>query len=195
MGAYAPMPALSNDKFDVIQKTIIEPTVKGLQKESIEYKGVLYYGLMETQNGPQVLEFNCRFGDPETQPILFMLESDLIEVMQHTIEGTLDKVQLNWKEGFASCIVATSKGYPGKYEKGEKISGLNSLPSDIKVFHAGTREDSGELFTNGGRVFGVTGWGDTLQNALNKTYDALKNISFDGIHYRKDIGFRVLNNE
>jgi len=195
MGAFAPVPFLSESDIPAIYEKIIGPTVRGLKNEEIEYKGVLYLGLMLTSDGPKVLEFNCRFGDPETQPILYLLKTDLVEVIQHTIHGTLDQVQLEWGDGYAACIVAASKGYPGAYEKGKLISGLDSVPSDIKVFHAGTKYDDGNYLTNGGRVLGVTGHGVTFQEALDRAYAGLKQISFEGMYYRKDIGFRVFRNE
>jgi phosphoribosylamine--glycine ligase len=150
---------------------------------------------MLTQNGPKVLEFNCRFGDPETQPLMMRLKSDLLEVMLAVADGNLDKVQLKWDPRPAVCVVATSKGYPGKYATGVPIEGVDNADAmrDVKVFHSGTRlNGGGKLVTDGGRVLGVTAIGDTIEQAQTRAYDAMKQIRFDGMHYRSDIAHQAI---
>jgi phosphoribosylamine--glycine ligase len=190
MGAYSPTPVVTDKLLSVIEREILVPTVDGLNREGIEYKGVLYAGLMLTSNGPKVLEFNCRFGDPETQPLMMRLKSDLLEVMLAVAEGRLDQVELKWDPRPALCVVATSKGYPGKYPTGFPISGLAAADGmeDVKVFHSGTRAEGGKVVTDGGRVLGITAMGKTIADAQKRAYEALSKIQFEGMHFRRDIG-------
>ncbi|MFH1202512.1 MAG: phosphoribosylamine--glycine ligase [Candidatus Omnitrophota bacterium] len=196
MGAYSPAPVVSEALFKEILDTVIQRTINGLINEGILYQGVLYAGIMITKNGPKVLEFNVRFGDPETQAILPRLNSDLVEVMLDTIDGKLNKIKLDWSRQACVCVVCASGGYPGDYEKGKEISGLEETKKmkDVEVFHAGTKKSSGKYFTNGGRVLGVTGLGNTVKEAIDKTYQAAEKIHFEGMHYRKDIGYRAVSN-
>jgi phosphoribosylamine--glycine ligase len=194
MGAYSPTPVVTDALLRQIEKDILVPAVDGLVREGIEYKGVLYAGLMLTASGPRVLEFNCRFGDPETQPLMMRLKSDLVDVMLATAEGRLDEVTLKWDPRPALCVVATSRGYPGKYPTGVPISGIEKADSipDVKVFQAGTRADGKTVVTDGGRVLGVTALGTTTAEAQRRAYQAISHIHFDGMHYRKDIGWRAV---
>jgi phosphoribosylamine--glycine ligase len=194
MGAYSPTPVVNDALLRQIEKDILVPAVDGLVREGIEYKGVLYAGLMLTPSGPRVLEFNCRFGDPETQPLMMRLKSDLVEVMLATADGRLDQVTLKWDPRPALCVVATSRGYPGKYPTGVPITGIEKADSipDVKVFQAGTRADGRAVVTDGGRVLGVTALGTTIAEAQRRAYQAIGHIHFDGMHYRKDIGWRAV---
>ena len=191
MGAYSPAPVVSGEIFNDIIDKVFRPMITGLAKQGKYYKGVLYGGLMMTKHGPMVLEFNVRFGDPETQAILPRLKSDLVDVAIACIEGNLDKINLEWDERSCLCIVAASKGYPGSYEKHKKISGLEDV-KDGMVFHAGTVSENGNIFTNGGRVLGVAGLGSDIKSAKLKAYEAAGKIKFDGIYYRKDIGDKAI---
>ncbi len=194
MGAYSPTPVITDALLRQVERDILVPTVDGLVREGIEYKGVLYAGLMLTGGGPKVLEFNCRFGDPETQPLMMRLKTDLLEVMLAVAEGRLDQITLEWDPRPALCVVATSKGYPGSYPTGLPISGIeqaDALP-DVKVFQAGTRREGKSVVTDGGRVLSVTALGDTIQEAKDRAYRAMELIYFDGMHYRKDIGRQAL---
>jgi len=197
MGAYAPVPFLGSEVNKEIYDKILLPTVKGLKEDGIVYKGVLYAGLMLTEDGPKVLEFNCRFGDPETQPVLFLLKSDLIEIMEKTINGELKGLNLEWNDKFSACVVIASEGYPGSYAKGMKVTGLKELNDleNLKVFHAGTKLVDDDIFTNGGRVFGVTSSGRTLRESLDNAYMGVDRIFFEGKYFRKDIGFRAFRYE
>jgi phosphoribosylamine--glycine ligase len=190
MGAYSPTPVISDAVLAQVEKEILVPTVDGLIREGIDYKGVLYAGLMLTPNGPKVLEFNCRFGDPETQPLMMRLKSDLLEVMLAVAEGRLDQVTLEWDPRPALCVVATSKGYPGKYPTGLPITGLADAGGmkDVKVFHSGTRFEGQKVVTDGGRVLSVTALGDTIADARKRAYEAMDKIHFEGMHFRRDIG-------
>lgn len=194
MGAYSPTPIVTDPVIAQIERDILVPTVDGLVREGIEYKGVLYAGLMLTLHGPKVLEFNCRFGDPETQPLMMRLNSDLLEVMLAVVEGKLDQVDLKWDPRPAMCVVAASGGYPGKYRSGLPITGITDADAmhDVKVFQGGTRADGKSILTDGGRVLSVTALGDTLAQARQRAYDAIGKIHFEGMHYRKDIGRRAL---
>src|SRR5947207_7915142 len=186
MGAYSPTPAITDAIIRSVERDILVPVIDGLVREGIKYKGVLYAGLMLTANGPKVLEFNCRFGDPETQPLMMRLKSDLAEVMLAVAEGKLDKIQLKWDPRPALSVVAASKGYPGKYPTGLPIEGLvaaDGLP-DVKVFHSGTKFDGTKVVTDGGRVLSVTALGNTIADAQKKAYRAMDLIHFEGIHYR-----------
>jgi phosphoribosylamine---glycine ligase len=173
---------------------VAEPTIRGMAEENTPFSGVLYCGLMMTAKGPQVLEYNARFGDPETQAILVRLESDLVDAIEACIDGRLDDSELRWARGASACVVASSSGYPGSYKTGLPISGLSSAAQvpGVEVFHSGTAQVGSQLVTNGGRVLGVTASGDSLQEALDRAYEALAQINFEGIYYRRDIGHRAL---
>ena len=201
MGAYSPAPVVSEGLFKEVLDKVVNRTIDGLAKEGIEYKGALYAGIMLTKEGPKVLEFNVRFGDPESQAILPRLKSDLLEVMLATCEAKLSRFKnMNWDSRACVCVVCASGGYPGNYEKGKEISGLEEAAKmeDTVVFHAGTKELKNsrtqelKIVTNGGRVLGVTGLGNTIKEAIDKTYQAVERIHFEGIHYRKDIGQKAL---
>ena len=197
MGAYAPVPFLKEKDTNEIYDNLLIPILKGLKAEGIDYKGVLYAGLMITGEGTKVLEFNCRFGDPETQPLLYLLKSDLVEIMEKTIDGELKNVVLEWKDKFAACVVLASEGYPGSYGKGMTVTGLEELKTmeNLEAFHAGTKLEDGKILTNGGRVFGVTSSGDSLREALDNAYMGVDRIFFEGKYFRKDIGFRAFRYE
>jgi phosphoribosylamine--glycine ligase len=189
MGAISPAPAYSMELAEVVEKEIIQKTVEAMAAEGIPFKGVLYTGLMLTKKGPRVLEYNCRFGDPETQVVLPRLKTDLIDIMEACIDGNLEKVMIEWKEEKAVCVVLASGGYPGPYEKGKVIKGLSEAEAEgALVFHAGTAEKNGKIITAGGRVLGVTALGDTEDKARQEAYNAISKISFEDMHYRKDIG-------
>lgn len=194
MGAYSPAPIITAKLKQEIMNSIMIPTVKAMEKEGRPYKGVLYAGLMITENGPKVLEYNCRFGDPETQPIMMRLRNDLVDVLSAAVDGRLNKIKLNCDNKFALCVVMTSKGYPGDYEKGKEIKGIEeaSKLKDVVVFHAGTAVNSDKLVTAGGRVLGVTAMGVGIKRAINKAYEAVSRIKWDGMHYRKDIGAKAI---
>ncbi len=191
MGAYAPTGAVKEPHSQVILDKIFHPTLEGLRDEGVTYRGILYAGLMMTREGPRVIEYNCRFGDPEVQPLMMLLENDLLELLLATCEGRLDKIVLKWKPGASVCVVLASKGYPGAYEKGQEITGIAEAEKEgAVVFHAGTAETEGKLCTAGGRVLGVTAQGETFTKALDKTYRAVGKVRFEGAHFRKDIGLR-----
>ena len=194
MGAYCPTSVVDKDTMSRIMEHILIPTINGMNQENIPYKGILYAGLMLTETGPKVLEYNCRFGDPETQAVLPLLRSDLIELIQATINGKLSGFgNLNWKPGSSACVIMASKGYPGNYQKGITISGLNNFKEEnCFVFHAGTDLKNNNWLTSGGRVLGVTGFDKDLQSALNRAYRGVSKIKFNGAMFRRDIGFRVL---
>ena len=166
------------------------PAVDGLNRDGIDYRGVLYAGLMITQHGPKVLEFNCRFGDPETQPLMMRLQSDLLEVMLAVAEGRLDQVELKWDPRPALSVVAASGGYPGKYQTGLPITGIADADAmrDVKVFQGGTKAVGKQIVTDGGRVLSVTALGNTIADAKKRAYEAMGKIHFEGMHFRKDIG-------
>ena len=194
MGAYSPTPVITEAVLKQVERDILVPTVDGLVREGINYRGILYAGLMITTAGPRVLEFNCRFGDPETQPLMMRLQSDLAEVMLAVCDGKVDDITLKWDPRPAICVVATSRGYPGKYPIGLPITGIekaDALP-DVKVFQGGTKMVEGQLVTNGGRVLGVTALGNTVAEARQKAYQGMSLIQFEGMHYRKDIGHQAM---
>jgi len=195
MGAYSPAPVVTEEMMDKITREILVPAVDGMNRNGTPYKGVLYAGLMITAGGPRVLEFNVRFGDPETQPILVRLKSDLLEVCLAVCDGTLDKVTLEWDERPAVCVVVASGGYPGNYEKGKKISGLQEAEGidNAVVFHAGTAVKNGDVVTAGGRVLGVTAVGQTIAEAKKTAYDAVDKIKFEGAYFRRDIADKAIN--
>ncbi|NPV43374.1 MAG: phosphoribosylamine--glycine ligase [Firmicutes bacterium] len=190
MGAFAPSPVYTPDIARVVENEILKKTIDAMKRENRPYKGVLYAGLMITSKGPKVLEFNCRFGDPEAQAVLPLLESDLVSVMQAVIDGRLDEAEIRWKDKKAVCVIMASGGYPRKYEKGFKISGIEEAEKieGITVFHAGTAKKGDSIVTAGGRVLGVTALGDNLDSAARLAYKGVEKISFKGAHYRKDIG-------
>src|SRR5690606_19404556 len=177
-----------------IERDVLVPIVDAMRRDDIDYKGVLYAGLMLTAGGPKVLEFNCRFGDPETQPLMMRLKGDLIDIMIATCTGKLADVDLTWDERSCVCVVMASGGYPGAYESGKPITGIEEagLDRDLKVFHAGTAIRNGRLITAGGRVLSVCAMGKDLKEAQTKANAACAKIHFEGAHHRKDIGFRVM---
>ncbi len=196
MGCYSPVPAFTPELFNYTVEHILKPTLAGLKAEGIEYRGVLYAGLMLTENGPKVVEFNARFGDPETQVVLPRLKSDLLPLLlacSGHIEYSLKEVSCEWTDDASVCVVLASGGYPGAYTKGNAISGLDAAAQNgATVFHAGTSLQNGEIVTNGGRVLGVTALGDGFHHAREKCYDAVEKIEFNGAYFRRDIGWRCL---
>ena len=196
MGAYSPVPLMTADLYHQVEKEILVPTVHAMNREGRPYKGILYVGLMITSNGPRVLEYNVRFGDPEAQALLVRMKSDIVPIMLATVSGKLDTVDLEWHPQASVCIVITSGGYPGSYIKGKEITGLDLLKNqkDIHVFHAGTKFENGKIVTNGGRVLNVVACGDGISEAQNKVYDAVSRISFEGAYYRNDIANKAITN-
>ena len=191
MGAYAPAPIFTADMMNEAIESVLKPAIDGLKNEGTPFMGVLYAGLMLTQNGIRVLEFNCRFGDPETQVVLPLLETDLLEIAEACIDGNLADVNIHWKNGASVCVVLASKGYPEKVESGKSVT-IEELPQDLVCFHAGTKMDSGNMITSGGRVFGLTAWSGDIENALKRVYSNVHRISFEGMQYRRDIAYRAL---
>jgi len=193
MGAYAPAPAATPNLIREVEEKIIVPTLQGMKSEQRPYMGFLYCGLILTNDGPQVLEFNCRLGDPEAQVILPLLKSDLLEIIQAVMAWNLENIEVEITEGFATCVVASSGGYPVSYEKGREITGLEEVNSEYcQVFHAGTSTEDGNIFTDGGRVLGVTCTGRTLQESIDRTYTELGKIHFEKMHFRTDIAQKGL---
>ncbi len=194
MGAYSPAPVVTDAMMSQIEREILVPVVDCMNRNDTPYKGVLYAGLMVTAGGPRVLEFNVRFGDPETQPIMMRLKSDLLEVCLAVCEQKLDRVTLEWDERPAVCVVMASGGYPGDYEKGKVVTGISEAEQlkDVVVFHAGTSVKDGKLVTAGGRVLGVTAIGGTIADAKKQAYEAVGKISFEGAHYRRDIADKAI---
>jgi len=192
MGAYAPAPVCTPQILEEATRTVLQAAVDGLRAEGRTYVGVLYAGLMLDPRGPQVLEFNCRFGDPETQALLPLLKSDLLEIMLACVEGRLANQAVEWHSGSAACVVLASEGYPGVYPSGRPLSGLNGLPEGSMAFHAGTRQEDDHIVTAGGRVMAVTGWGDDLPQALARAYQAARQIQFEGKQFRGDIAHQAL---
>lgn len=190
MGTISPNPYYTDEMAEICRKTIFEPTIDAMNKEVRTFKGCLYFGLMLTPKGPKVIEYNARFGDPETQVVLPRLETDLVDICEAVIDGTLSDIDIKWKKGAAACVVMASGGYPESYKKGIEMSGLDEKGQveGAIVYHAGTKLEKGKFYTNGGRVLGVTAVDDTLEGALEKAYKAVEKISFEGAHYRKDIG-------
>jgi phosphoribosylamine--glycine ligase len=195
MGAYSPTPVVTSAILAQVERDIFVPVVDGMLREGIEYQGCLFAGLILTANGPKVLEFNCRFGDPETQPLMMRLQSDLVDVIMAMSEGKLDQIELVWDRRPAVCVIATSKGYPREYQKGIPITGIVDADAtpDIKVFQSGTKLQGNSLVTDGGRVLGVTALGSSVLDARRRAYAALGKIHFAGMHYRKDIGHQALS--
>lgn len=191
MGAYAPVPLVDDLLLDEIHRTILQPTVDGMREEGHSFKGILFAGLMLTPKGPKVLEYNVRFGDPETEPLIMLLESDLVPILASCIEGTLDPSLVRFRKGSAACVVIATKGYPETSEKGVLIQGLDaSHDPNITVFHAGTLQTDRGIVTHGGRVLGVTAYGRTIGEALSRAYGAIgqDGVHFEGMQYRRDIG-------
>jgi phosphoribosylamine---glycine ligase len=193
MGAYSSQALLDGQMQNWIVQHIARPVVKGMKAEGVEYQGILYCGLMLTARGPMVLEFNCRFGDPETQAILMRLESDLLEAFEAAIEGRVSEGDFRWSKDATACVVMASGGYPGTFEQGKKISGLEDVNhmEDVKVFHAGTSAQDHTYFTAGGRVLDITARAPELKTAVARAYDAVSKIGFEGAHYRKDIAAKA----
>ena len=194
MGAYSTAAIIDDKMRDWLVNHIARPVVEGMKAEGAEYKGLLYCGLMLTVRGPMVLEFNCRFGDPETQPILMRLESDLVEALEASIEGRVSDGDFKWSSDASVCVVMSSGGYPGTFDAGKKISGVGEAAkiNGVRVFHAGTTKRDGAYYTSGGRVLGVSARAPELEIAVRRAYEACAKISFDGAHYRKDIAARAL---
>ncbi|MCH2390664.1 MAG: phosphoribosylamine--glycine ligase [Nitrospinales bacterium] len=189
MGAYSPALVFTEELKQQVIDEIMIPTVRAMAKEGRYYRGILYAGLMLTESGPKVLEFNARFGDPETQPIMMRIKNDIVPIFEACIDGTLAKQSLQWRQEPTVCVVMAAKGYPSSYEKGKEISGLNSDENrQAVVFHAGTKLENGKVLTNGGRVLGVTALGSDINQAIKNAYSAVDKIKWDGVHYRKDIG-------
>lgn len=194
MGTYSPVPFLSAAELAEVGRRILDPWLRGCAAEGIDYRGILYPGLMLTKDGPKVLEFNARFGDPETQVYLARLESDLLDLLEASVDGTLDRVDLKWRTDAAVCVVMASGGYPGSYPKGKAISGLDEAGQrpGVKVFHAGTAAQGGRVVTNGGRVLGVTALGPDLPSACRNAYHAVGLVRFEGAQFRRDIAAKAL---
>jgi phosphoribosylamine--glycine ligase len=194
MGAISPARLMTPELTEIVMEQIMRPVVKGMAAEGMPFTGTLYAGLMIDDGTPKVLEFNVRMGDPETQPLLLRLRSDLLPVLLAATEGKLSGKQLEWDERPAVCVVMASGGYPGAYEKGKTIHGLDEADAmeDVFVFHAGTKLEGADVVTSGGRVLGVTALGDDMQGAIRRAYDAAMKISWDGVHYRRDIGAKAL---
>ncbi len=191
MGTYAPAPILTNELLNEAIEKVLKPTIDGMRNESRKFVGILYAGLILTKDGIRVLEFNCRFGDPETQVVLPLLETDLIEIMEACIDGKLKDINIKWKDGAAVCVVLASKGYPEKSEGGKLVT-FKELPNDLICFHAGTKFDGNKIITSGGRVFGLTAKGNDIADAVEKVYSNMDKVSFDGMQYRKDIAQKAL---
>jgi phosphoribosylamine---glycine ligase len=194
MGAYSTPQLLDEQMTNWLLQHVARPVIEGMKAQGMTYKGILYCGLMMTARGPMVLEFNCRFGDPETQPIMMRLDSDLLEAIEASVEGRVSDGDFRWSQDASVCVVMASGGYPGTIEVGKKIIGIDEADrvDGVKVFHAGTSVRDGAFYTSGGRVLGVTARAATLQTAVDQAYEAVRKIQFDGAHYRRDIGARAL---
>ena len=194
MGAYSPVPAVSDALMEQIRTTVFEPMISGMNRDATPFTGILYAGIMLTAQGPKVLEFNTRFGDPEAQALLPRLKTDLVEIILAAIDGKINQISIEWDSRPAACVVLTSKGYPGTYEMGRPIQGLSDAHDcpDAWVFHAGTSREGGKYFTSGGRVLNVVGMGATLEAAIEKAYEAADKIQYEGKQFRRDIGARAL---
>lgn len=194
MGAYAPAPLASESLNKKIEEEIVKKVIEGIKAENFDYKGVLYIGIIMNNGEPYVLEFNCRFGDPETQALLPLLNTDLTDICLAILDKKLSAVEINWKKESAVCVVLSSGGYPGKFESGFEINGIENVKNnDTIVFHAGTKLENDKFFTSGGRVLGITSIGSDIKKAVDKVYSEIKKISFKNMHYRKDIAWRALN--
>lgn len=193
MGAYSPAPVITAELFRVIENRVIDPTIRGMKREGIPFKGVLYAGLMITKEGPMTLEYNVRFGDPEIQAILLRMKSDIVPVMLASCEGRLDEYEIIWDKKASVCVVMSSGGYPGKYEKGHEITGIDAIDEkEAVVFHAGTQKKDGKILTDGGRVLGVAALGDSIEDAIRHAYSAVDQIKFEHCFFRRDIGAKAL---
>ncbi len=192
MGTFSPSRIYTDEIANICMEKIFKPTVSALKKEGREFKGIIYFGLMITQEGPKVIEYNARFGDPETQVILPRLDSDLLEIFEACVDGNLDNIDVKWKDNAAACVILASGGYPESYQKGFVIEGIEECTNkdDIFVYHAGTANKDGKFITNGGRVLGITGIGKNLDEAIKKAYEGVKLVKFDSVHFRKDIGIK-----
>jgi len=190
MGTFAPSKIYTPEIAEYCMEKIMKPTIEAMNNENRKFKGVIYFGLIITKDGPKVLEYNARFGDPETQVVLPQLESDLVEIFNAVIDEKLSDIDIKWSNSSAVCVVLASGGYPGKYDTGFEITGLSDAESDSNtvVFHAGTKRENGKFYTAGGRVLGVTALESTMEKAIEKAYEAVGKINFSGVHYRKDIG-------
>jgi len=192
MGVIAPNPHYTNEIASVCENKIFLPTIRAMQEEGCPFKGCLYFGLMLTPRGPMVIEYNCRFGDPETQAVLSLLETDLLEIMEAVTAGSLEKIDIRWKNAHAACVVLASGGYPSSYKTGFAINGLDeegaAKKSKAAVYHAGTEYRDGIFYTAGGRVLSVTAIAQTLDTALDNAYNTINEINFEKAQYRKDIG-------
>ncbi len=194
MGAYSPAPVVTDDLWKTIDKSVLKPFLKGVQADKLDFRGIIYAGLMITDKGAKILEFNVRFGDPETQAILVRLESDLVEALIKLADGNLADMALKWSPKPAVCVVMAANGYPGSYPKGDVIEGLEQAEqTGAVVFHAGTKEIDGKVVTSGGRVLGVTALGDTIKDAVDNAYKAVDKITWNGVQFRRDIAHRALN--
>ena len=187
MGTFSPSEIYTEKLAKEVQEKILDKTLEGFKKDNLNYKGILFVGLMITEDGPKILEYNVRFGDPETQSVLFRLDTDLNKIISEILNNNLKNIEINYSKEEAICVMLTSGGYPESYEKGKVISGLENLDSDIVVFHSGTKFDNENIVTNGGRVIGITAKGKTVKEAGEKVYENIKKINFEKMHYRKDI--------
>ena len=192
MGAISPCPNYTPQDAKTCMETIFLPTIQALNAEGRTFQGVLYFGMMLTPKGPKVVEYNARFGDPECQAVLSLLETDLMEILEACVDGTLDQVDVKFKDAASCCLVLASGGYPVAYEKGKEITGLSQV-TDAVVFHAGTKKQDGKFYTSGGRVLGVTAVAPTLREAVDKAYAQAAPISFEKMHFRRDIGYHILD--
>ena len=188
MGTFSPSEIYTEELANKVKETVLEKTLEGFKKDGLNFKGILFVGLMITEDGEKELEYNVRFGDPETQSVLFRLETDLHEIMEAILDNKLKDIEINYSDEEAVCVMLTSGGYPDSYEKGKIITGLENLDDDIVVFHSGTKMLDGNLVTNGGRVIGITAKSVTVKDAAEKVYENIKKINFEGMHYRTDIG-------
>ncbi|EQI74740.1 phosphoribosylamine--glycine ligase [Clostridioides difficile Y307] len=188
MGTFSPSEIYTEELANKVKETVLEKTLEGFKKDGLNFKGILFVGLMITEDGEKVLEYNVRFGDPETQSVLFRLETDLHEIMEAILDNKLKDIEINYSDDEAVCVMLTSGGNPDSYEKGKIITGLENLDDDIVVFHSGTKMFDGNLVTNGGRVIGITAKSTTVKDAAEKVYENIKKINFEGMHYRTDIG-------
>lgn len=188
MGTFSPSELWTEELAEEIRVNVLERTLQGFKNDGLDYRGILFVGIMITEDGVKVLEYNVRFGDPETQSVLFRLKTDLSEIMNAVIDNKLSEVEIEYTDEQAICVILTSGGYPEDYEKGKEITGLDSLDDDIVVFHSGTKMSDGKLVTNGGRVIGITSKANTVSEAADKVYENIKRINFEGMHYRTDIG-------
>lgn len=192
MGTFSPSNIYDEQLSHIVKKEVLDKTLKGFKDDNLNYKGILFIGLMITEDGPKVLEYNVRFGDPETQSVLLRLETDLIEIIEAILENRLNEIHIKYDEKNAVCVMLTSGGYPESYEKGKAITGLDKVDEDIVIFHSGTKIINNKLVTNGGRVIGISAKGNSLEEASKKVYENIEKIKFEGMHYRTDIG--VLSN-